>query len=196
MCNPTSELDLKWFRQWQEMPILRCQFYIPYQLFHIYNIFIKKRLGKVQFKHDLHYRKAHVWILLTKPHSSGFAIALAVKVITPSHHPIVWWPWGCIYSKWVEQLNVGGAIDQLWYNTIVKPKQAGTCGRSTKYHPRCQISIYVQFSLWWKVILHIILKVNKLNMFYSILYNYRLVILTYAHFLCSAHKCQLVLVLL
>ena len=33
-------------------------------------------------------------------------------------------------------------------------------------------------------------------MFYSILYKYRLVILTYAHFLCSAHKCQLVLVLL
>ena len=31
--------------------------------------------------------------------------------------------------------------------TIVKPKQAGTCGRGTKYHPRCQISIYVQFSL-------------------------------------------------
>ena len=30
---------------------------------------------------------------------------------------------------------------------IVKPKQAGTCGRSTKHHPQCQISIYMQFSL-------------------------------------------------
>ena len=33
--------------------------------------------------------------------------------------------------------------------TIVKQKQAGTYGRSMKHHPRCQISIYVQFSLWW-----------------------------------------------
>ena len=31
--------------------------------------------------------------------------------------------------------------------SIVKPKQAGSRGRSTKYHPQCQISIYVQFSL-------------------------------------------------
>ena len=36
-----------------------------------------------------------------------------------------------------------------------------------KHHSRCKIFIYVQFSLWWKVILHIILKVNKLNLFHS-----------------------------
>ena len=35
----------------------------------------------------------------------------------------------------------------LKFYTIVKPEQAGTCERSTKYHPRCQISIYEQFSL-------------------------------------------------
>ena len=89
----------------------------------------------------------------------------------------------------------------VWHRlrrTIVKPKQAGTCGRN---HPRCQISIFVQFfffffCVWWKIILHIILEVNKLNMFYSILYKYSLVILTDAHFLCSAHKCQLALFLL
>ena len=60
--------------------------------------------------------------------------------------------------------------------TIVKPKQAGTCWRSIKHHPRCQISIYVQFSLWCKVLFHIFLKVNQLNLFYSILYKYILVI--------------------
>ena len=33
--------------------------------------------------------------------------------------------------------------------------------------------------LWWKVILHIILRVNNLNLFFSILHQCRLVILTY-----------------
>ena len=79
---------------------------------------------------------------------------------------------------------------------LVKLKQAGTCGRSMKHHLRWQISIYVQFSSWCKVILHVTLKVNKLNMFNSIFLLVQISDLTYVHFLCPAHKCQLVLVLL
>ena len=79
-------------------------------------------------------------------------------------------------------------------STIVNSKKAGTCGRSMKHHLRCQISIYVEFS--FNDGTNIAYDLESIYIEF-VLYHFILVQitdLTYDHFLCPAHKCQLVLV--
>ena len=121
--------------------------------------------------HILSWRSCH----LVQPCSLFLVMRVAWRLMTLAEC------WTSIQGKRLRCMSYYGCIlhKQLLSNKFIieKPKQAGTCGRSMKHHPRCQISIYVQFSLWCKVILHKILKVKKLNTFNIILYQYRLVIL-------------------